>query len=80
MPDVFAMGDFTAHVRQGVVGPQGSEELLVAARDCPVNAISVLPESGQVPKSGHSSDHHDEEGENEEKRGKVREYKREDSD
>jgi hypothetical protein len=70
MPAVFAMGDYTAHVRSPIVDPQHEEDLMIAVRDCPVNAISALSESG------YTSDDHDQKGENEEHGGKIRQYQR----
>ena len=45
-PRVFGMGDTIAYVRIALVGADLIEEVSVATRDCPVNAISLLPESG----------------------------------
>ena len=71
LPDVFAMGEFTARVRRELVESDHSEELHIAARDCPVNAITLLLQSGHLP-----DDHH-EEREDEEECGEIRQYKRE---
>ena len=78
LPEVFAMGDFVAVVRMALV-PDGLHELLdVAARDCPVNAISILPVSGVLPGSGSAPHDHNEKRQNEEEDGKIGKNDRED--
>jgi len=67
MPDVFAMGDYVAYVRTVTVGGSLYPELEVAAQDCPVNAISLLAESGDP------TNNHDEKRENKKQDGKIRE-------
>jgi hypothetical protein len=64
------MGDTIAFVRTELIGAEQVDEVTVAVRDCPVNAISVLPESGRLPQNHH------EEREDEEKGGEVSEYQR----
>ena len=73
-PDVFAMGDYTAYVKRTEVGYEEREPVRVAARDCPVNAISLLP------TSGHFAHYDDQEREDEEKCGEIGKYKREHRD
>ena len=74
LPDVFSMGDFVARLRLELVPEALHEELEIAARDCPVDAISILP------ASGHSPHHHDEKGQNEEKDGEIGENNRKHGD
>ncbi len=77
IPDVFAMGEFVATVRAQHVTQNLAEELAIAARDCPVNAITVVPVGGAPPAdenvslSRSSSDNHDQKGQNEEEDGQV---------
>lgn len=74
LPSVFSVGDFTASAASDPVPAEHTELLLIAARDCPVEAItlSLVDEdpSGQAPRDDH------EEGEDEEQGGEIREYKR----
>ena len=69
-PDVFGMGDVIAYVRVQIIPSDAAETVETAARDCPVNAISILPESGRFPED------HNQERKNEEYRGEIREYQR----
>ena len=70
LPDVFAMGDFTARLREDLIVAACSQDLVAVARDCPVNAITVVPESG------YTAYHHDQKRQDEEYGGEIREYKR----
>lgn len=45
LPDLFAIGDFTAHVRTNPV--DRSEELEATAGDCPTQAISLSEAGGE---------------------------------
>lgn len=63
MPDVFGMGEFVAYVRAEIVQGSLYPDLDAAASDCPVNAISLLQESGYTPND------HDEKSEDEEEDG-----------
>ena len=49
LPEVFAMGEFVASLRRELVPALMEEQLQIAARDCPVNAITVVPASGDPP-------------------------------
>jgi len=69
-PEVFRMGDLVARVVVDSVPHALIEEVTTAVRDCPVNAISVLPDSGRFPH-----DHH-EEAKDEEHGGEIRQYQR----
>ena len=71
LPEVFAMGDFVAVVRTELVPDGLQEQLEVAARDCPVNAISILPVSRILAKSGRAPDDHHEKRQNEEENGEI---------
>jgi ferredoxin len=78
-PDVFQLGEYTASVVDASIQEDQSEPVLIAARDCPVEAISVEPVTGTTD-SASPPDEHDEEGEDEEERGEIREYKRKHGD
>ena len=91
LPEVFRMGDYTAFVVQGPVEGAQAEQLQIAARDCPVGAISLLEtESGSEdtddgsdsahPVSGNASGDEDEKGENVKERGEIAQYKRKHGD
>lgn len=77
VPDIFTMGEFVASVRTQDVAYDLVDELAIAARDCPVNAITVVPTNGSLPHersvtfSGSSANDHDQEGQNEEEDGQV---------
>lgn len=76
LPEVFAMGDFVATVRGERVKRDHAEQLAIAARDCPVNAITVLSADGAPPAVGpdasaFASNHHDQERKNEEEDGQI---------
>ena len=72
MPDVFVVGDYTATAVDRI-GPDRLDLLQAVARDCPVDAISIVQESGDAPA------HDDEKGQYEEKYGQIRKHEREDS-
>ncbi len=74
---MFAMGDFVAVVRIALVSGDLHEQLEVAARDCPVNAISILPVSDILPKSGHAPHDHHEKRQDKEEDGKIGKNNRE---
>ena len=69
-PDVFRMGALVAHVLSESVQSELQDAVSTAVRDCPVNAISLIPESGRFP-----DDHH-QETKDEEYGGEIREYQR----
>lgn len=75
MPDVFRLGDYTAWVVEPEIPGDRHDELAIVTRDCPVNAISVVPVSG-VAASGQPPGYDHEERQNEENGGEIREYKR----
>ena len=75
MPDVFQLGDYTASVVAPSILADRLTSLKIAARDCPVEAISIAPGSDPVD-SGHAPRNDDEKGEDEEQRGEIDEYKR----
>ena len=64
------MGDLVAHVVVDSVPDGLKEEVTTALRDCPVNAITMIPDSGRFPH-----DHH-KEAQDEEHGGEIREYQR----
>ncbi len=70
LPSTFSMGDYTAHV-SNPVSESHVEGLQIAARDCPVEAISYA-EKELVDLPGDE----DQEGNNVEERGEIGEYKR----
>ena len=77
VPNVFAMGEFVAAVREEEVAHGLAEQLEIAARDCPVNAITVVPLNG-APRSDESlslsrssANDHDEKGKDEEEDGQI---------
>ncbi len=74
---MFAMGDFVAVVRVALVPGDLHEQLEVAARDCPVNAISILPVSGILRESGDAPNDHHEKCQDEEKDGQIGKNNRE---
>ncbi len=69
-PDVFLLGDYTATVTVEQVSGERLDSLMAAARDCPVNAITIVQTSGKTPA------YDDEEREYEEEHGEIREYQR----
>ena len=73
LPEVFRVGDFTASAVSGPIPAEHTESLLIAARDCPVEAIA-LERTGETSGKPAGDDH--EEGEDEEQGGEIREYKR----
>jgi ferredoxin len=74
LPQLFSMGDFTAY-SDGVVGEDLLQRLLIAARDCPVEAISYH----EVELLDAPGDHH-EKGNDVEERSEIAEYQREHGD
>jgi len=76
LPEVFAMGDFVAVVRIAVVPGSRHEQLEMAARDCPVNAISILASSRILAASGNATHDHHEKRQDEEEDGKIPENNR----
>lgn len=75
MPDVFRLGDYTVSVVATFVPEEQLPMLEIAARDCPVGAISILPGSPEQT-SWHAPGDHDQESQNEEEGGEIGEYKR----
>ena len=71
------MGDYTAFVIQDVVDADHAEALQIAARDCPVGAISLMERDDA---SGHPARDEDEKGQDVEERGEIAEYKRKHGD
>lgn len=84
MPDVFRVGDFAASVVSPVVSAERLPSLEIAARDCPVNAISITPAHAPAqperPISGSASRNEGDEGQNEEEGGEIAQYKRKHGD
>lgn len=74
LPDVFSVGDFTASAATAPVPAEHTELLLIAARDCPVDAITLS--FVEEASSGQAAGDDDEKGEDEEQGGEIREYKR----
>ena len=75
MPDVFRLGAYTASVAIEFVSEDRLAALEIAARDCPVDAISIH-EYGPAGVSGDAPGDHDHEGEDVEEGGEIGEYKR----
>ncbi len=69
-PDVFLLGDYTATVVVDQVSDERLESLMAAARDCPVEAIRIIPLSGETSADDDEERHCEEDG------GEIREYER----
>jgi ferredoxin len=71
-PEVFEMGDLIARVKTATIGGDLKEMCLIAMRDCPVNAISIIPESGGLAHDHNEKRQYEKEG------GEIRQYQRKD--
>ena len=69
-PDVFLLGDYTATVRVDRTSVEQIESLVAAARDCPVDAITITRASGEAPADDNEERQCVEGG------GEIREYQR----
>lgn len=89
MPDAFRVGEYTASFIADAITAEQLPDLEIAARDCPVAAITVIRENGVLadnrvnadddlsagPSGDAPRDDH-EEGEDVKERGEIAEYKR----